>query len=61
MKAMKKSVYLLFAVLLIASVASCTTFKLSGIQITREIPSYQTVGVQNARGLFLSGKGGARW
>ena len=44
MKMLKKSAYLLVAVLLIVGVASCTTFKLSGIQVTREIPSYQTVG-----------------
>jgi hypothetical protein len=44
MKLLKKSAYLLLGILLIASVASCTTFKLSGIQITREIPSYQPVG-----------------
>ena len=44
MKLLKKSVFLLVAVLLILGVASCTTFKLSGIQVTREIPSYQTVG-----------------
>ena len=44
MKILKKSVYLLFAILLVVGVASCTTFKLSGIQVTREIPSYQTVG-----------------
>jgi hypothetical protein len=44
MKMMKRGLYLLFAVLLIASVASCTTFKLSGIQVTREIQSYDTVG-----------------
>ena len=44
MKMMKKSVYLLLGVLLIVGVASCTTFKLSGIQVTQEIPSYQVVG-----------------
>ncbi len=26
------------------AMASCTTFKLSGIQVTKTIPSYQTVG-----------------
>ena len=30
--------------LVIVMVASCTTFQLSGIQVTKEIPSYQTVG-----------------
>ncbi len=32
------------AALLALFAASCTTFKLSGAQITREIPSYDTVG-----------------
>lgn len=40
-----KKVGLLFASLLsVFIVASCTTFKLEGTQVTREIPSYQTVG-----------------
>ena len=44
MKILKNSMYILGCVLLIAIVSSCTTFKLSGIQVTREIQSYQTVG-----------------
>jgi hypothetical protein len=40
----KKAMYVLVGLLLVLSVASCTTFKLSGIQVTREIQSYQTVG-----------------
>ncbi len=41
---MKRGLYVTGVVLAILLVASCTTFKLSGIQITREIPSYTTVG-----------------
>ncbi|MBN1685306.1 MAG: hypothetical protein JW852_01565 [Spirochaetales bacterium] len=41
---MKKIAYALVAVLLIVFVMSCTTFKLSGIQVTKEIQSYQRVG-----------------
>ena len=41
---MKKSIKLATAVLVIAMIASCTSFQMSGIQITAEIPSYQTVG-----------------
>ena len=41
---MKKALYVTAILLIIAMVASCTTFQLSGIQVTREIPSYQRVG-----------------
>lgn len=41
---MKKALYVVAMLLIIAMVTSCTTFKLSGIQVTREIPSYQRVG-----------------
>ena len=44
MKTAKRTIYVLAVMLLVLSVASCTTFKLSGIQVTREIQSYQTVG-----------------
>ena len=44
MKILKKSMHILGCVLLIATASSCTTFRLSGIQLTKEIPSYQTVG-----------------
>jgi len=44
MRIAKRSLYVLAGLLLVLSVASCTTFKLSGIQVTREIQSYQTVG-----------------
>ncbi len=41
---MKKLLRLAAVLLVIAMIVSCTTFKLSGIQVTKEIPSYQTVG-----------------
>ena len=41
---MKKILKVTVVLLVIAMIASCTTFKLSGIQITSNIQSYQTVG-----------------
>ena len=41
---MKKLLKLAAVLLVIGMIASCTTFQLSGIQITKDIPSYQTVG-----------------
>jgi hypothetical protein len=40
----KKGVYIIAGVLLVLSVASCTTFKLSGIQVTTDMQPYQRVG-----------------
>ncbi|WP_020612763.1 Bor/Iss family lipoprotein [Sediminispirochaeta bajacaliforniensis] len=41
---MKKLLYLVCAAMLVTLVASCTTFKLSGLQMDIERQSYQTVG-----------------
>lgn len=35
---------LIMLLLVVLVFASCTTFKVSGVQVTREIPSYQVVG-----------------
>lgn len=35
---------LIMLLLVVLVLASCTTFKVSGVQVTREIPSYQVVG-----------------
>lgn len=62
MKTMKKGLYILAGLLLILSVASCTTFRLSGIQVTSEIQSYQTVGefeIEVPVWEFLGASGGA--
>ncbi len=40
---LKKSVFVLLIVLAVV-LSSCTTFKLSGTQVTKEIPSYTAVG-----------------
>ena len=41
---MKRALRVAVILILVMAAASCTTFKLSGIQITKAIPSYQTVG-----------------
>jgi len=41
---MKKIILFTTAVLVTLLIASCTTFKLSGIQMNEEMASYQTVG-----------------
>jgi len=43
-ESMKKLLYLVSAVMLVTLVASCTTFKLSGLQMDMEQQSFQTVG-----------------
>lgn len=40
----KKSLLLVLVVIMVFAAASCTTFKLSGAQVTTTIPSYQAVG-----------------
>jgi len=35
---------LLFLIVIAVVLSSCTTFKLSGVQVTKEIPAYDTVG-----------------
>jgi len=60
MKVKKLALVLLvvFAVVL----SSCTTFKLSGVQVTKEIPSYDTVGnfdISVKVNEFLGSPGGA--
>ncbi|MDC7224174.1 MAG: hypothetical protein PQJ60_10570 [Spirochaetales bacterium] len=62
---MKKG-YKIFLILGLVAVllASCTTFQLSGAQITREIPSYDTVGefdISVNCNEFLGSPGGANF
>ena len=44
MKILKRSMYITVGILLVVIVSSCTTFQLSGIQVTKTLQSYQTVG-----------------
>lgn len=39
-----KSVIVLLIVAMVLLASSCTTFKVSGLQITKDMPSYDTVG-----------------
>lgn len=41
---MHKYILRVFALLLVISVLSCTTFQFSGAQVTKTIPSYNSVG-----------------
>ena len=53
---------LVVLVILAVVLSSCTTFKLSGVQVTKEIPSYQSVGnfeVAVRVNEFLGAPGGA--
>ena len=40
---MRKILQVLVVIFVIIAIASCTTFKMSGIQVTKNIPSYQAV------------------
>ncbi len=53
---------LVVLVVLAVVLSSCTTFKLSGVQVTREIPSYESVGTFEIAvkvNEFLGSPGGA--
>lgn len=39
-----KSVLMLIVIAMVLLVSSCTTFQVSGLQITKDMPSYDTVG-----------------
>jgi len=39
-----KSVLMLLVIAMVLLVSSCTTFKVSGLQITKDMPAYDTVG-----------------
>lgn len=41
---MKKTIYVLSVIIAILLIASCTTFQISGVQIDKDKPSYQSVG-----------------
>jgi hypothetical protein len=41
---MKKTFFVLVIVLTVFGISACTSFQLSGAQVTREIPSYTAVG-----------------
>ncbi len=59
---MKRIGLLIVAALAVAFAASCTTFKLEGAQVTREIPAYNTVGTFSTSvhvSEFLGAPGGA--
>ena len=59
---MRKIMLFCAIALSVVLIASCTTFKLSGVQITKEMPSYQKVGefeVQVPVMEFLGSAGGA--
>ena len=53
---------LLFLIVIAVVLSSCTTFKLSGVQVTKEIPAYDTVGefdITVKVSEFLGSPGGA--
>ena len=55
---------LIVLVVLAVVLSSCTTFKLSGVQVTKEIPSYETVGTFDVSikvNEFLGSPGGANF
>lgn len=41
---MKRALRVAVILMVVMAAASCTTFQLSGIQVTKTMPSYQTVG-----------------
>jgi len=59
---MRKSFGFLGLILIVLVAVSCTTFKLDGTQVTREIPSYNSVGTFDVSVKvheFLGSSGGA--
>lgn len=61
---MKRMIWIISILVVVALVVSCTTFQLSGIQMSKGTPSYQTIGkfeVTVAVHEFLGGPGAANW
>lgn len=59
-----KRVALVLLIVIAIVMSSCTTFKLSGVQVTKEIPSYDTVGnfeISVKVNEFLGSPGGANF
>ena len=59
-----RRIVLILLIVLAVVLSSCTTFKLSGAQVTREIPAYDTVGTFDITvkvNEFLGSPGGANF